>query len=108
MDQNIDTPNSLWGTMKESILHIITTEKSSIAGKLNLLFGVLSILFLIGCMSTSLVDNILKLWKPEIDLGFPPIYIVLMFLGVLIYFGYCVKFVDADKNDKGKIKKKES
>lgn len=104
MDQDINTPNSIWGTIKESVIYIIKSETASTASKLNLLFGIIAILFLIGCGATSLADYVVKLIRPNIEIGFPAIYIVLMFLGTLIYFWKCIDFVQKDSLDKKELR----
>lgn len=99
MINSAEDQNSLWGVIKESIIHIIRAETSTTGGKLNLLFGVLAILFLFACFIPSIAETILEViiknFKPDIELGLPPYVLVLMFFGVLVYFGICVKYVDS-------------
>lgn len=39
----------------------------------------------------------MKFLKPELDFGISPILLVVMFFGLIIYFGYCVRYVDGIK-----------
>lgn len=104
MDNDIKDHNSLWATLKEGIIYFIKSETSSIDAILNLLFGILAILFVFACATSPIIEIILQFLKPELSLGINPIYIVIMFFGVLIYFGKCVKFVNGVKVLKEKIK----
>lgn len=105
MDNDINSPNSLWSTLKEGIIYVIKSETSSIDAILNLIFGVLAILFVFACSTTSIVETLLQSWKPELNLGISPIYIVVMFFGTLIYFSKCIKFVNSQKKMEEKIHK---
>lgn len=93
MDKKIENHNSLWAVMKSSIIYIIKAETSTIEAKLNLLFGVLSILFVFTCAASSFVEIILKFLKPELEFGFNPTSILAMFFLVLVYFTLCIRYV---------------
>lgn len=105
MDNNINDPSSLWSTLKEGIIFVIKSETSSIDAILNLIFGILAILFVFAYATSPFIEIILKFFKPEFSFGVHPIYIIVMFLGVLVYFGKCIKFVNVQKDSKEKINK---
>lgn len=104
MDKKIEDHNSLWGVMKSSIIYFIKAETSSTEAKLNLLFGVLSILFVFTCAASSIVETFLKFFKPELDFGFHPMIIFIMFSFVLMYFWGCIKFVTKVNKIEEKLK----
>ncbi|WP_404988080.1 hypothetical protein [Clostridium culturomicium] len=105
MDNNINSPNSLWSALKEGIIFVIKSETSSIDAILNLIFGILAILFVFAYAASPAVEILLKFLKPEFTFGVHPIYVILMFYGVLLYFGKCIKFVNEQKSKEAEIQR---
>lgn len=92
----MDIPDSFFDIIKDAFRKSFETESSTETGRVNLITGLLLFgLVIILTASGTLVDKIMFLINNEYELGMDWYVILIMFVLVFIYFGYCIHKVSS-------------